>query len=61
VLLLLLPPSNLESKIKSMIKSKRQGIPSNSMAVHRILPSPAWGQNLMEKAVAQAFIRTNNE
>jgi sugar phosphate isomerase/epimerase len=35
LLLILLPQSNLESKIKSMIKSKREGISPNSMAVRR--------------------------
>ncbi len=34
-LMSLLPQSNLESKSKSMSKSKRQGIPPNSMAVVR--------------------------
>jgi hypothetical protein len=33
LLMILLPQSNLEMKSKSMIKSKRQGVSPNSMAV----------------------------
>jgi hypothetical protein len=40
MLMILLPQSNLESKSKSMSKSKRQRISPNSMAVPRRLPCP---------------------
>jgi hypothetical protein len=41
LIMILLPGSNLESKSKSMSKSKRQGISPNSMAVRRRGQSPA--------------------